>query len=75
MAIIILEGWLVGFRPLEVEPLRSKWQAAVALRQMEGYQGGLGFNRFEDVVFINTSLAEYAEVFRYEGYDELASDG
>ena len=64
MAVIILEGWFIGFQPLKVKPLRSKWQAAVALSQMEGYQGQLGLNRFEDIVFINTSLAEYAEVFR-----------
>ena len=75
VAVIILEGWCIGFEPLEAEPLRSKWQAAVALSQMEGYQGRLGLNRFEDIVYINTSLADYAEVFRYERYNQSAPDG
>ena len=63
--VVILEGWGVGFRAFggsaTADPLRHKWEKAVAQRKQEGekYQGRLGWQRLEDVRFIDEALAEY----------------
>ena len=60
--VVILEGWCVGFRPLDSVELRRKWEAAVAQKEQRVYEGRLGWTRFEDVEFINDAL---------RGYDQL----
>ena len=66
--VIIFEGWGVGFRALgrsaNTDPLREKWEKAVAQRKHEGerYQGRLGCQRLEDVRFIDEALAEYGAI-------------
>ena len=57
--IVIFEGWCVGFRPLAAEELRRKWQDAIQQRERGEYQGRLGWNKFEDIEFINKALSEY----------------
>lgn len=58
---VIFEGWCVGFRPLDDEILRQKWEDAV--RQKEDttskYEGRLGYVKLEDVKAINDALREY----------------
>jgi D-glycerate 3-kinase len=68
--IVILEGWCVGFRSLPPEEVKKQWQAAVELRkaaeQGKGeYNGRLGWNRLEDVLFVNEQLKKYDELTRY----------
>ena len=62
MQVVIFEGWCVGFRPLQEDDVRKKWDAAVKEKELGGYVGRLGCNRLEDVMFINEAL---------RGYDEL----
>lgn len=57
--VVILEGWCVGFRPLSQEGLRGKWEKARNQRETEEYQGRLGFNKVEDVAFVNEALRGY----------------
>ena len=64
VAIILLEGWCVGFRPLDVRKLQSRWQHAVWCHEHEEYRGRLGANRYENIDFINTALDKYVQVFR-----------
>lgn len=58
---VIFEGWCVGFRPLDDETLKKKWEDAV--RQKEDptihYEGRLGYVKLEDVKAINDALREY----------------
>ncbi|EED18679.1 conserved hypothetical protein [Talaromyces stipitatus ATCC 10500] len=58
---VIFEGWCVGFRPLDDETLRRKWEDAVKKREdpTSNYDGRLGFVKFEDVKAINDALKEY----------------
>ena len=60
--IVILEGWCVGFTPLASIELRRKWDTAVAQQRCGGYQGRLGYARFEDVEFINNALKSYSQL-------------
>ena len=60
--IAILEGWCVGFRPLTSVELRQKWDSAVAQKHQGGYQGRLGYTRFEDVNFVNDALKSYDQL-------------
>ncbi|MCJ1260327.1 hypothetical protein MMC22_000187 [Lobaria immixta] len=62
--VIILEGWCVGFRALEDQELQNKWEKAEIQRKGGNYQGRLGWNRFEDVKFVNEAL---------RGYDSLTN--
>ena len=64
MTVVLLEGWCVGFQPLDERTLQQKWQQAVEHSGSVEYEGRLGANRFEDIDFINTSLAEYTPLFR-----------
>lgn len=63
MKVIIFEGWCVGFRALSREQLREKWEKAVQEKESgKGYDGRLGFMKFEDVEAVNEAL---------KGYDSL----
>ncbi len=57
--VVIFEGWCVGFRALEPEDLQRRWERAVAQKEDVGYQGRLGFNRLEDLEFVNEALKRY----------------
>lgn len=62
VGVVILEGWCVGFRPLSREEIKSKWEDAVRAKEQGDYKGRLGYNRLEDVEFINDALKEYDEL-------------
>ncbi|KAH8703457.1 P-loop containing nucleoside triphosphate hydrolase protein [Talaromyces proteolyticus] len=59
--VVIFEGWCVGFRPLDDDVLRQKWNAAVEqkVQSGSGYDGRLGYVKLEDVQVINDALREY----------------
>lgn len=63
--VIILEGWCVGFRALEDQELRNKWEEAEIQRKGGNYQGRLGWNRFQDVRFVNEALRGYDALTKY----------
>lgn len=64
--VVIFEGWAVGFRPLDDEDLRSKWDEAVLKRESGNYVGMLGHNRLEDIMDINEALHSYDELTEYD---------
>lgn len=57
--VVIFEGWCVGFRALEAEDLRTRWEQAVVRKEEVEYRGRLGFNRLEDLEFVNDALRRY----------------
>lgn len=58
--VVIFEGWCVGFRPLDDDELKRKWDDAVQQREKgEGYDGRLGHVKLEDVQAINDALRRY----------------
>ncbi len=59
--VIILEGWCVGFRPLRDAEVEQKWRAArsASEKEPEKYQGQLGKQRLESVLFVNKRLRDY----------------
>lgn len=57
--VVIYEGWCVGFRALDEETLRERWEDAVRRREKGGYVGRLGHVEFEDVRFVNEALRGY----------------
>lgn len=57
--VVIFEGWCVGFRAWDDETLRRKWEAAVQRKEKGGYNGRLGWVRFEDVKAVNDALRGY----------------
>lgn len=63
--VIILEGWCVGFRALQDQELRKKWEEAVIQSKSDSYQGRLGWNRFQDVEFVNEALRGYDALTEY----------
>ncbi|KUL87722.1 hypothetical protein ZTR_05820 [Talaromyces verruculosus] len=58
---VIFEGWCVGFRPLDDEILKQKWEDAVRQRNDPAgkYEGRLGYVKLGDVKAINDALREY----------------
>lgn len=58
---VIFEGWCVGFRPLDDNTLREKWEAATKQKddKASGYDGRLGYVKLEDVQAINDALKKY----------------
>lgn len=58
---VIFEGWCVGFRPLDDNSLKQKWEDAVRQKEDKesGYNGRLGYVKLEDVQAINDALKEY----------------
>jgi len=63
--VLLLEGWCVGFRPLDNERLQEKWQDAVRRREGGQYIGRLGYNKLEDVMTINDALRGYDKITEY----------
>ena len=65
--VVIFEGWCVGFRALDEDVLRARWEEAVRRRQdpASGYDGRLGYVRFEDVKTVNEALREYDVLTEY----------
>ena len=68
--VVIFEGWCVGFRPLEDAEVESHWRDAVTYE--EGLKtagkpphGRLGYNKLEDVTFVNDALRQYDEITDY----------
>ena len=57
--VVIFEGWCVGFRALGEKDVQIKWEQAKAQMRSTGYNGRLGHNRLEDLVFIDKALAQY----------------
>ncbi|GIK07831.1 hypothetical protein Aspvir_003500 [Aspergillus viridinutans] len=57
--VVIFEGWCVGFRALDDEVLRGKWEAAVRQKDQGDYNGRLGHVKFEDVKAVNDALRKY----------------
>lgn len=64
--VVILEGWCVGFRALSQAELQSKWHEAVSMRESIGYEGRLGWNKLEDLQFVNEALKGYDDLTAYE---------
>lgn len=64
--VIILEGWCVGFRALDDQELRKKWEETVVQRKRGNYQGRLGWNRFQDIKFVNDALKGYDILTEYD---------
>lgn len=64
--VIILEGWCVGFRALEDQELRKKWEEAVVQNKSGNYRGRLGWNRFQDIKFVNDALKGYDILTEYD---------
>lgn len=52
LKVIILEGWMVGFKALTDEEVKAKYDAA-------GPESTLKKNKLEDLLFINEKLREY----------------
>lgn len=65
--VVIFEGWCVGFRALDEDTLRARWQDAVRRKEdpASGYDGRLGYVRFEDVKTVNDALREYDVLTEY----------
>ena len=58
--LVILEGWCLGFRSLDNTQLTARWENAVKARDHgQGYNGRLGYNRFEDIRWVNEALKDY----------------
>ncbi|KAL8960745.1 MAG: hypothetical protein Q9193_002602 [Seirophora villosa] len=58
--LVILEGWCLGFRALSDANLAACWKQAVKTREdNQEYRGRLGYNRLEDLRFVNEALREY----------------
>ena len=60
--VVIFEGWCLGFRALPREKLVRKWEGAVRQREKGNYTGRLGWNRLEDVDFLNEALRQYDQL-------------
>jgi D-glycerate 3-kinase len=63
--VVIFEGWCVGFRAWDDEVLRQKWEEAVRLKEQGGYNGRLGYVKFEDVKAVNDALRDYDAITEY----------
>lgn len=63
--MVIFEGWCVGFRALKAECLQRSWHEAMINRAGGGYIGRLGWNRFEDIDFVNNALKGYDAITKY----------
>lgn len=60
--VVIFEGWCVGFRSIGEEEVKKRWYEAVAKRENGEYDGRLGWNRLEDVLFVDHALERYANM-------------
>ncbi|KAI9709880.1 MAG: hypothetical protein M1812_007588 [Candelaria pacifica] len=57
--VVVFEGWCVGFRALDEEGLREKWEEKRREVDAGNKESRLGGNRYEDVKFINEKLRGY----------------
>ena len=59
--VVVFEGWCVGFRALSDEGVKTKWQVAKEQYENQGqdYQGQLGKQKLESVLFVNRNLRNY----------------
>ncbi|RAQ51120.1 uridine/cytidine kinase [Aspergillus flavus] len=57
--VVIFEGWCVGFRALDDQLLREKWDAAVLRKEKGDYDGRLGYVPFEAAKAVNDALKDY----------------
>ncbi|KAF6224861.1 hypothetical protein HO133_010055 [Letharia lupina] len=60
--VVLFEGWCVGFRALPRDNLVQDWEGAVREREKGHYVGRLGWNRLEDVDFVNEALRRYDQL-------------
>ena len=60
--VVIFEGWCVGFRSIGEEEVKKRWHEAVAKRENGEYDGRLGWNKLEDVLFVDHALERYANM-------------
>jgi len=61
VAVVVFEGWCVGFRALSDVEVERKWRAAKDEYETnpEGYKGQLGKLQLDSVLFVNEKLREY----------------
>ena len=64
--VVIFEGWCVGFRALDATDLQRKWEQAAAEKEKVDYRGKLGFNRLENLNFVNEALRRYDALTEYD---------
>lgn len=60
--LVIFEGWSVGFRALPRDQLVREWEGAVRQKEKGDYVGRLGWNKLEDVDFVNEALRSYDQL-------------
>ena len=60
--VVIFEGWCVGFRSIGEEEVKRRWHEAVFSRGNGAYDGRLGWNRAEDVLFVDRALEGYTNM-------------
>jgi D-glycerate 3-kinase len=57
VAVVIFEGWCVGFRPLDPAAVEAKWRAAAAAA--EDASSTLRRHKLEHLLFVNERLRAY----------------
>lgn len=59
--VVMFEGWCVGFRALSDADAEAKWKKAKEDydRNSDGYDGQLGKQKLESVLFVNRRLRDY----------------
>lgn len=62
IAVVLFEGWCVGFRALNDEDLGNMWQSAFRQRDDKIYRGRLGRSNFSDIKYINDALRSYDQI-------------
>ena len=62
--IVILEGWCVGFKALPDEEVTEAWNGTKESIARNDYRGRVGWNRLEDLLFVNDALKRYDNLTR-----------
>ena len=60
--VVLLEGWCVGFRPLNANELEAKWTAGKE-REEHGEKALLAQHPLEHLLFVNEALVRYETLF------------